>query len=467
MVASKRSVYTLLIFVGVFLLGSVSLVAQKSTDLLNRKITLSVVDGNVSAVLSDMASLSGCNIVLAVDLQSEKTDKKEEQKITVQLRDIPIEQALSLVVKTVGLSYRLIGENTFLVGEKKRIEEEVGERSYVVNLNNVDAAKIAKSLKSLPGDIQALEGQNSLIIRANPESFAEISKRLEEIDTPQQQVEIRARLIEVSVKDAKKFGIDWSRINHFTTILAEDPSDAIGNGLPYNYSPVEAGQLVPPAGELTDFEKLPEQQYFQKMDDFDDFFHFSRQLTAFDITLDWLLENNAAKLLTDTRLTAKNGEEADILIGEVVPFVVQDKEENQIQVEREEVGIKLKVRPTVNRDGMITTTISPEVSSVIELVGGYVPRVKKRLVNSTITVPNGSRIIVGGLLNSEMKEQTNKVPFLGDLPFIGRLFQHKYETLEVTDLIIEITPRLIDTTVPAEEYEIDDVMEQHLIKKAE
>jgi general secretion pathway protein D len=220
----------------------------------------------------------------------------------------------------------------------------------------------------MPGTLKAIEGQNAILVRANPETFSEISMRVEEIDVPVQQIEIRARLIEVSVSEAEKYGIDWAKLNRLTTILAENPQSITGAGLPHDYfdetGATTHGNLNNPLGEL------PENQYFQKLDGWDGVGHFSRQLTAFDITIDWLLENNAAKLLTNTHVTALNGEEAEILIGEIVPFVAEDNDK-QIRVERESVGIKLKVKPTVNKDGQITTKIEPEVSSVIELVGGY------------------------------------------------------------------------------------------------
>ena len=447
----------ILLFTCLFAL--VSLQAQDQ-DLLNKKITLNVEDGALSHVLTTMADLSGTNIVLAIPQLSD-SDKAEEKRVTIHLSDVPIEQALSLVVKSVGLSYRLIGENTFLVGDKALIEEEVGERSYVVTLNYIDAEDLVDALDIMPGDAVAMPGQNAIILRANPESYAEISKRIEEVDVPQKQIEIRARIIEVSITDSKELGIDWSKLNSLTTIVAEDPMNADGYGLPYGYGGVNDGLTH---GGLYALGDLPETQYFQKMDDWDSFGHFSRQLYAFDITIDWLMQNNAAKLLTDTRLTALNGEEADILIGEIIPYVAIDKE-NEYQVEREEVGIKLTVQPKINAEGLITTSISPEVSSVMELVGGYLPRTKTRQVNSTVTVPNGSKIIVGGLLSNQLTTTTNKVPFLGDLPFIGPFFTHKVDELRTTDLIIEITPRVVDVVNDQVDYDLDERLETRLLKE--
>jgi type IV pilus assembly protein PilQ len=447
----------------IILLGfSANVYAQtQSVNLLETRITIDAVDASLSNVLTTMAQMSGSNIVLAVDTAIDR--QEEDRKITLSLKEVPIEQALSLVVKAVGLSYRLVGENTFLVGDKSRIQEEVGERSYVIHLNYVDADKIADALEVMPGEAIVLEGQNALMLRANPVTFAEISKRISEIDVPQKQVEIRARVIEVSLTDSKKIGVDWSRLNRLTTIIAENPVNADGVGLPYQYTDV-TGALT--HGSLTPLGELPPTQYFQKMDNWSDVGKFSRQLNAFDITIDWLLENNAAKLLTDTRLTALNGENAEIHIGEIVPFVVTDRE-YQLQVEREEVGIMLNVTATVNKDGQIKTKISPEVSSVTELVGGYVPRTKIRRVNSTVTVPDGSKIIVGGLLSSNLMSSVNKVPLLGDLPFIGKLFQHRNETLTTTDLLIEITPRIVDLSEHQVEFEVDNRLDRRLIRPVE
>jgi len=121
------------------------------------------------------------------------------------------------------------------------------------------------------------------LIRANPESFAEISKKIKEIDIPQKQIEIKARLIEISISEAEKAGIDWSKLDHLTTIMAEDPVTADGQGLPFNYN-----DLTSPHGDESEFGVIPEEQYFQKMDDWGDILKFSRQLYAFDITIDWL-----------------------------------------------------------------------------------------------------------------------------------------------------------------------------------
>ncbi|MBP7333590.1 MAG: hypothetical protein KA963_02625 [Candidatus Cloacimonas sp.] len=451
-----------LILMLIFLAGISILSAQVKRDpILDTKVTFNADDATLSSVFKALSKLSNTNIVLAVDQAG--TTEKEEKRVTINIKDVGIETAVSLVASSAGLSYRVIGSNTFLVGQKENIMEEMGERSNVIFLNNLDAKKVSTALQDTKGKITAIEGQNAIMVYGNRETFNEVEQLVKSIDTQQQQVEIRVRLIEVHINDAQQIGVDWSKLNHLTTILAEDPVNQYGTGLPYNYTDVN-GYL--PHGDPTDFGVIPDEQYFQRITGLDDIGHFSRQLTAFDVTIDWLLENNAAQLLTDTRVTALSGELATMHIGEVVPFVVTDKE-NQLLVERSETGIILNVTPKVNQDGNITMNINPEVSSVTELVGGYVPRTKVRRVTSAVTVPNEHKIIVGGLLNSNITNKVDKIPLLGELPIIGKIFQHRYELVENTDLIIEITPRLVSMQETAPTPKLDERLTRSLIQYEE
>jgi len=442
----------------VLLVGTVSVYAGPNSILLSKKISLDAEDASLGHIITTMAKQSNCNIVLAMEFQDSEKGENDKKTITIHLRDIPVEQAVALVVKSVGLSYRIIGENTFLIGNKKSIEEEIGTRTYLVNLNYIDPLKVHEALKIMPGESVALPGQNAILIKANPETFVEIQNRIKEMDQPLKQIEVRARLIEVIINKAERLGIDWQKLNHLTTIIAEDPTNAEGLGLPYNFSD-ETG--LTPHGDASSFATIPEEQYWQKIDGFNDIGHYSRQLTAFEITVDWLLQNNAAKLLTDTRITTINGEEAEIHIGEDIPYVSRDVANDYI-VEHAQTGVILKVKPTVNKDGQITTRIEPEVSSITELVNGSIPRKKIRKITSTVTVPEGKKIHVGGLLSSTLNTTTNKVPFFGDLPWVGKFFQHKVEIVENTDLIIEITPSVVYAT--DKEIEVDKKLDVKLIK---
>ena len=145
-----------------------------------------------------------------------------------------------------------------------------------------------------------------------------------------------------------------------------------------------------------------------------------------------------------------NGHEATISMVDIVPYILSSGGlGGQVQVQREEIGIKLDILPTVNKDGFITTQITPEVSSIYDFIGPdqNIPWVKKRVSNTTIRVRNNESIIIAGLLGSDKRYETSKVPLLWRLPFFGKkFFTSTSEVERKTDLIIQITPRIVEDT---------------------
>ena len=191
---------------------------------------------------------------------------------------------------------------------------------------------------------------------------------------------------------------------------------------------------------------LPDNKYFQRIDP-GNRIGFSRQMSAFDITLDMLMKANQAEVLADSRLTTLNGREASIKLVDIVPYILSSGGVGgQVQVQREEVGIKLNINPTVNTDGFITVKVEPEVSTIFEFIGpdNNIPRVKSRQSSTTIRVKDGESIIIGGLLSNDRKQTIYKVPILHKIPWIGKtLFTSKNLVERKTDLIIQITPKIV------------------------
>jgi len=143
----------------VLILSLSALLAQSNP--MATKVTFNADDATLSSVLNSLARLSGTNIVLAVD-QSGDQDKRDEKRVTINVKEVPIETAVSLVARTAGLSYRVVSGNTFVVGTKQNLAEEVGEKSYILYLNNLDAKKVATALQHSGGKIVPLEGQNAI-----------------------------------------------------------------------------------------------------------------------------------------------------------------------------------------------------------------------------------------------------------------------------------------------------------------
>ena len=417
-------------------------------------ITIHAEDAFLPSILSILAKESGYNIVTDPNVN-------RQDKVSIHLDEVPIEQAINLVVRAVGLSYEVVG-NSFLVADPKKLKEEVGVTSYVITLKYASAEDVKDLLQDISDQVQVDIPGNKLLINASPKKIAEIIKVVESIDVPAIQIMLETRLIEVAADVEEQLGIDWSKISSYKTILAE-------NGVPLTDG---SGSVVP---EEQTFGTTPVTMPFDRINAFAKDKtgllpkYFSRQLTAFDLTLDLLQKNNQAEVLADSRLTTINGLEASIKLVDIVPYILSSGGVGgQVQVQREEVGIKLNVLPTVNTDGYITVKVEPEVSTIFEFIGPdqNIPRVKSRTSSSTIREKDGESIVIGGLLSNDKKQTTYKFPYLHKIPWLGKkLFTSQGVIDRKTDLVIQITPKIVvDAYTGIEKSETMKKFEDSVIK---
>jgi type II secretory pathway component GspD/PulD (secretin) len=399
----------------------------------NTLITIHAEDAFLPSILAILAKESGYNIVTDPNVN-------KQDKVSIHLDEVPIEQAINLVVRAVGLSYEVVG-NSFLVADPKKLKEEVGVTTYVVTLKYAAAEDVKSLLQDISDQVQVDIPGNKLLVHASPKKIAEIIQVVEQVDVPAIQIMLETRLIEVAADIEDKTGLDWSKISSYTTILAE-------NGVPLT---TEGGSIIPDDQTIG---SLPATMPFNRLSGLLEKDktgivpkYFSRQLTAFDLTLDMLLRNNKAEVLADSRLTTINGREASIKLVDIVPYILSSGGVGgQVQVQKEEVGIKLNIAPTVNTDGYITVKVEPEVSTIFEFIGpdANIPRVKSRTSSTTIRVKDGESIVIGGLLSNDKKQTTYKLPFFHRLPWLGeKLFTSRSVIERKTDLIIQITPKIV------------------------
>ena len=394
-------------------------------------VTIHAEDAYLPGILTVLAKESGYNIVTDPSVNT-------QDKISIHLDDVPIEEAINLVVRAVGLGYEIVG-NSFLIADPKKLDKEVGITPHIIELKYADALEVKELLSDLSKQIQVDVSGNKLLINTSPRKIAEIKRVIEGIDVPAIQVLLETRLIEVALDIDKKLGIDWSKLAKYTNILAEN-AEALTGG---------SGSVVPDPGALG---TLPATAPFNRLNE-DNLIpgKFSRQMTAFDITLDFLIKDNKADILADSKLVTLNGREATIKMVDIVPYILSSGGVGgQVQVQREEVGIKLTVLPSVNMDGDITVKVETEVASIFEFIGPdrNIPRVKSRSSTTTIRVKDGESIIIGGLISKDRKNTVYKVPFLHKIPWIGKkLFTSTDLVDRKTDLIIQITPSVLKDNI--------------------
>jgi general secretion pathway protein D len=291
------------------------------------------------------------------------------------------------------------------------------------------------------GIIQADPATNSIIITAPDAIYQNLRAALDKLDTRRAQVYIEALIAEISAEKAAEFGIQWQQISSGGNIdgssrafggtnfggpgqniigIAQDPGTA-GRGL--NIGVVKGRVTIPGVGEILNLGLLV------------------RALET---------DNNANILSTPTLLTLDN-EEARIIIGQNVPFITGQyalsgsaTTPSPFQtIERRDVGLTLRVKPQISEGGTVRMQIFQEVSSVVDNTNPAGVITNKRAVESTVLVDDGQIVVIGGLIQDQMKDGVEKVPVLGDIPLFGALFQYKTRSRSKTNLMVFLRPTVL------------------------
>jgi type IV pilus assembly protein PilQ len=389
--------------------------AQGSPSTDGLLISLDADSSQVNSLLQILAERSRLNIVTTPDVQ--------RRRISIHLQNTPFEEALNIVVRAAGLGYERIG-NSILVGDPAKLATQTGLTARVYSLEYANAIEVQRSLTSVIEGLNAYASGNQVVARGTPGQLDQVAQLIDILDTKPRQVALEARLIEINTNDLTELGVNWDRITKWTEIFTEGD----------------------PAASATD--QVPGTSDFIKIDKGDDWF---RQRSAYEVAIDFLITTGRGKLLANSRVTTAENSPADIFVGQTVRIVTNILTSNQgigttqTQVEEIEVGVKLEATPRIANDGTVTCVIAPEVSNIIAIDPETgLPTTSTRRARSLVRVASGEKIILGGLLREESRELIQKVPLLGDIPLLGSLFRHKEARNEKTDLVIEITPTILE-----------------------
>jgi type IV pilus secretin PilQ/predicted competence protein len=401
----------------VLLLASVSLAADQ------KLVTLDAEDAYLPSVLKILAEKGDLNIITGPGVTG--------GRLSIHMKNVPIDQAVNLVVRAAGLAYERIG-NSILVADPKTLKEETGLASYVVDLKFANAGDVKDAIKDLAAQVQVDRGGNRLIVVTSPRVIAEIQELVRTLDVPARQVMLEARVIEVSTDDVKQLGLDWDLLSRQGFIFVEGNYD----------SSIGTGEQI---RDLKLFRNTPGTKDIWELK------NFSRFAQVYRAAIDLMIRNGSARVLANPKIATLNGREASMLIGARIPFTVTGTvfagggAAPVERVEREEVGVKLNITPLINADGYITTEIRPEVSSVTAFTGtnNDLPIVSTRQVSTTVRLKDGNSVIIGGLLSEEKTTSVTRVPILGSIPGLGYLFRHQSVRTSKKDLVIEVTPRIL------------------------
>nr|WP_227431166.1 type II secretion system secretin GspD [Psychrobacter sp. I-STPA6b] len=294
---------------------------------------------------------------------------------------------------------------------------------------------------SRPFSIIADETQNSVIINAEPELMAEIEEAINQLDTRRAQVLIQAAIVEVSGNDAKQLGVQWALGNANS-----------GYGV-VNFNNVGVSATALATAALTGGASSAASSIAGALLGMGNVNKDSNGNTQFyGAVLQALDSTNSANLLSMPSILTLDNEKASILVGQNVPFVTGSyttsgsSSNNPFQtIERKDVGINLNVIPHIGENGTVRLEVSQEVSSVVNgsasNASGLVTN--KSLINTTILADDQQTIALGGLMRDNTTNGQQKVPGLGDIPFVGRLFRSDNTKTDKSNLIIFLQPTIL------------------------
>ncbi|MGK0309464.1 MAG: type IV pilus assembly protein PilQ [Lentimonas sp.] len=387
-------------------------------------ISVDFPDEDVRTILRSVADLYDLNLVVPDSLQG---------RTSIKLRNITWDQVFEVVLDPLG--YTFIEDRNII--RVKSIEELTAEPvdTRVFIANYARAEELKSSIEPLidpaaGGNIQVDIRSNALVIKERPSRMGQIEQVIRSLDQPTEQVMIESKFIEVTNTDVQNIGINWSSLSKLSV--------AVSGGV--------AGTALGGIGGAT--------TSFVRNDDDGETKADAAVLSAdqFDAVISALDNNSDVELVSNPTVVALNNTKANITIAERFPFPqysfnAQTGERQIIGFEYIDIGIKLDVTPSVNKAGFINLNIIPEVSNstgTFEVEEVEIPIISSRRTESNITIKDGYTLAIGGLVESTVETDVSKVPLLGSLPGIGRLFRSNSDSTSSTNLIIFITAKTLN-----------------------
>ena len=367
----------------------------------------------VITVLEILAERTGLNIVTSPEVQ--------EHPISIRLKNTPFSEALNLVVRAAGLGYERVG-NSILVADLRTLETQTGLTTRVFTLEYANASEVVIALDIFSEDVRSYISGNHIIVKAPQSIIEEIESIIVAVDRRPSQVMFEARLVEVNRTALKELGVDWDRITNWTTILVEgDPGES-------------------------DTDQLPETLEFFKVGTGDAIY---RQAAAVEVAVDLLItDGNAGSWPTPRSPPWTTSRRRS---SSVKPFRWSSPPWRAV-----DGGDVLQHVAGVHRDRGQAQDHPAYLFGGIHHrrgdAGGEQHHRNHRRRPPHHLDPAGrvggagarrSEVLPGGLLNEASTETVSKVPILGDIPLIRYFFRHyRIETVQ-TDLLIEITPTIV------------------------
>ncbi|MEF1764830.1 type IV pilus secretin PilQ [Neisseria gonorrhoeae] len=416
-----------------------------------RKISLDFQDVEIRTILQILAKESGMNIVASDSVSG---------KMTLSLKDVPWDQALDLVMQARNLDMRQQGnivniaprdellakDKAFLQAEKDIADlgalysqnfqlkyKNVEEFRSILRLDNADTTGNRNTLVSGRGSVLIDPATNTLIVTDTRSVIEKFRKLIDELDVPAQQVMIEARIVEAADGFSRDLGVKFGatgrkKLKNETSAFGWGVNSGFGGGDKW-----EAQTINLPAAAAANSISLV------------------RAISSGALNLELSASESLSKTktLANPRVLTQNRKEAKIESGYEIPFTVTTASGggNSTNTELKKAVLGLTVTPNITPDGQIIMTVKINKDSPAQCASGNntILCISTKSLNTQAMVENGGTLIVGGIYEENNGNTLTKVPLLGDIPVIGNLFKTRGKKTDRRELLIFITPRIIDT----------------------
>ncbi len=413
-----------------------------SIDFVGEKISFNFQDIPVRNVLQMIAQKMAINLVIGDNVQG---------NITLQLDNVPYDQALDIILKTKDLDKRVNGNIMLISTFQDLIDRETKELKSKEDLRTLAAieqetvqVKYAKAknltevlskFSTSRGSIVFDERTNKIIISDTKARIEDLKKKVETLDIPVRQVVIESRIVFAKNSAEKDIGIQWSggykRVDGNNTTLAGGnlaglnniKSNADSSNIPTS-SLINMGAANPTSGLAIGF---------------------MNNTFALDVALSALEKDGDIEIVARPKIITADQKTATIESGKEYPYLELSDNGNS-GVSFKEILLSLGVTPQITPSDKIMLDLKITQDSVAELTDSG-PAIDSTKIDTQVLANNGETIVLGGIFKSDIVKEVDKTPFLGDLPVLGNLFKRTVNKDERSELIIFITPKIIESEI--------------------
>jgi general secretion pathway protein D len=296
-------------------------------------------------------------------------------------------------------------------------------------------AQTADAARGLTGNVKIVadEETNALLITTFVRNFPAVEKLVKQLDVLLPQVLIEAQIIEVTLDDDSAFGVEW---------------------------------MWEQGTNLND--KTYQQEGTTNFGLTDEIFGLKYGILSskLDAMLHALTKDTKVNILSTPRVMTKNNQEAVINVGQAVPFLVSTQETATggilTSTDFRDVGVILTVTPRINRSGTVSLDVNQQINSLVEFTLFDAPIISTREASAFVTIKDKQTMVIGGMIKDDKTETVHKIPVLGDIPLLGKLFQRTDTRVEKTELMVFITPHVVYTDADADRVTAEQREKLHL-----